>query len=169
MEIWRTFVWKFGKLPDKKLRFTLGLKVQKRLVSVRASASPRVNVSNNFRPARAKSVLFFIFLRFCPAGRNVGRSAYPLRFASVVGLSAPLDRPSPFAPSLSVPKTLTDYLVVNSEGETDTEVVVAAVGSADDAKGYAHEPNEEVPAATTKNAVLTLRRSGWIGLRIALI
>src|SRR5574344_1229705 len=38
-------------------------------------------------------------------------------FASVVGLSAPLDRPSPFAFSLSGLKTLADYLVVNSKGE----------------------------------------------------
>ena len=59
--------------------------------------------------------------------------------------------------------------MVNSEGETETEVVAAIVGSAVAAFGYAHAPNAEVPAATTKNAALTLRRSGWIGLRIALI
>ena len=51
-------------------------------------------------------------------------------FASVVGLSAPLDRPSPFAFSLSGLKTLVDYLMVNSEGEAETEVAAANVGSA---------------------------------------
>ena len=90
-------------------------------------------------------------------------------FASVVGLSAPLDRPSPFASSLSELKTLADYLVVNSEGEAETAVEGAGAGSAVVAIGYAHIPIEVVPAATTNNAVLTLRRSGWIGLRIALI
>ena len=55
--------------------------------------------------------------------------------------------------------------MVNSEGETETVAVAAIVGSADDANGYALVPIVEVPAATTKNAVLTLRRSGWIGLR----
>ena len=49
--------------------------------------------------------------------------------ASVVGLSAPLDSLSPFALSLSELKTLADYLMVNSEGETETGVVEAAVGS----------------------------------------
>lgn len=97
-----------------------------------------------------------MFLRFCPAGRNVGRSAYPLRFASVVGLSAPLDRPSPFAFSLSELKTLADYLVVNSKGEAETVVDVVVVGSVVVAMGYAHVPIEAAPAATTKNASLTL-------------
>ena len=110
-----------------------------------------------------------MFLRFCPAGRNVGRSAYPLRFASVVGLSAPLDRPYPFALSLSGLKTLADYLVVNSEGETETEVEETCVGSASAAIGYSHATIAVTPATATKNAIPTLRRSGWIGLRIALI
>ena len=87
------------------------------------------------------------------------------RVASVVGLSAPLDRPSPFASSLSELKTLADYLVVNSEGETETDVAGAVAGSVVAANGYAHAPIVDVPAATTKNAALTLRRSGWIGLR----
>ena len=77
-------------------------------------------------------------------------------FASVVGLSAPLDRPSPFASSLSELKTLADYLVVNSEGEAETAVVAAVAGSVAEAIGYAHVPNAVVPAATTNNAVLTL-------------
>ena len=110
-----------------------------------------------------------MFLRFCPAGRNVGRSAYPLRFASVVGLSAPLDRPSPFALSLSGLKTLADCLVVNSESEAETGVVVVRAVSAVVAIGYARVPTVVAPATTTKNAVPTLRRSGWIGLRITLI
>ena len=80
-----------------------------------------------------------MFLRFCPAGRNVGRSAYPLRFASVVGLSDPLDCPSPFALSLSGLKTLADYLVVNSEGEAETDVVEVEVGNDAAAIGYAQE------------------------------
>ena len=37
------------------LLLTLGLKAQKRLARGRASESPRVNVPNNFRPARAKA------------------------------------------------------------------------------------------------------------------
>ena len=86
-------------------------------------------------------------------------------FASVVGLSAPLDRPSPFALSLSVLKTLADYLVVNSEGETETDEAAAVDGSDVAAFGYAHVPIVADPAATTRNAALTLRRSGWIGLR----
>ena len=77
-------------------------------------------------------------------------------FASLVGLSAPLDRPSPFALSLSELKTLADYLVVNSEGEAETVVDEADAGNAAAAMGYAHEPIVDVPAATTKNAVLTL-------------
>ena len=92
--------------------------------------------------------------------------------ASVVGLSAPLDSPSPFALSLSELKTLADYLVVSSEGEAETVVAVAVaavVGIAGAAKGYAHAPIAVVPASTTNNAALTLRRSGWISLRIALI
>ena len=76
--------------------------------------------------------------------------------ASVVGLSAPLDRPSPFAFSLSGLKTLADYLVVNSEGEAETVVDEADVANGAVAKGYSHVPIEVVPAATTKNAVLTL-------------
>ena len=59
--------------------------------------------------------------------------------------------------------------MVNSEGETETADVVSVVGRAVAAIGYAHAPNVGQPAATTKNAALTLRRSGWIGLRIALI
>ena len=70
------------------------------------------------------------------------------RVASVVGLSAPLDSPSPFALSLSGLKTLADYLVVNSEGEAETAVAEAI--------GYAHGPIVAAPATTTKNAVLTL-------------
>ena len=89
--------------------------------------------------------------------------------ASVVGLSAPLDSPSPFALSLSELKTLADYLVVNSEGEAETVEVATVSGSVAVAKGYAHAPIVVVPAATTNNAVHTLRWSGWIGLRIALI
>ena len=61
------------------------------------------------------------------------------RVASVVGLSAPLDRPSPFAPSLSGLKTLADYLVVNSEGEAETDVVEVEVGNDAAAIGYAQE------------------------------
>ena len=59
--------------------------------------------------------------------------------------------------------------MVNSEGETETDVVAARGGRAAEAIGYAHVPNVDVPAATTNNAVLTLRWSGWIGLRINLI
>ena len=60
--------------------------------------------------------------------------------------------------------------MVNSEGEAETAVAVAAAGSVAEANGYAHEPIVVVPAAATKNAALTtLRRSGWIGLRIPLI
>ena len=42
------------------LLLTLGLKAQKRLARGKASASPRVNVPNNFRPARAKAFLCVI-------------------------------------------------------------------------------------------------------------
>ena len=56
-------------------------------------------------------------------------------FASVVGLSAPLDSPSPFALSLSELKTLADYLVVNSEGEAETVAATPAAGSSAVAKG----------------------------------
>ena len=63
--------------------------------------------------------------------------------------------------------------MVNSEGEAETAVAVAVVGSAVAAIRYAHAPIAPItvvaPAATTKNATLTPRRSGWIGLRIALI
>ena len=59
--------------------------------------------------------------------------------------------------------------MVNSEGETETDVEGAGVGSAADAIGYAHALTDVVPAATTKNAAPTLRWSGWIGLRITLI
>ena len=79
-----------------------------------------------------------------------------LRVASVVGLSAPLDSPSPFALSLSGLKTLADYLVVNSEGEAETAVAEAVVRSVAEAIGYAHGPIVAAPATTTKNAVLTL-------------
>ena len=46
--------------------------------------------------------------------------------------------------------------MVNSEGETETAVDAAVVGSVDAAKGYAHTTIVDVPAATTKNAALTL-------------
>ena len=46
--------------------------------------------------------------------------------------------------------------MVNSEGETETVVVEAVGGKADDAREYVHEV--AVPATTTKNADLTLRR-----------
>ena len=59
--------------------------------------------------------------------------------------------------------------MVNSEGKTETVVIAAVDGSVAVAKGYAHVPNAVAPAATTKNAAPTLRRSGWIDLRIALI
>ena len=59
--------------------------------------------------------------------------------------------------------------MVNSEGEAETDDDVAVAGSEVVATGYAHAHIEVAPAATTKNAALTLRRSGWIGLRIALI
>ena len=78
------------------------------------------------------------------------------RVASVVGLSAPLDHHSPFASSLSELKTLADYLVVNSEGETETVGEDTEVGRIDVAIGNAHAPIAAVPAATTKNAALTL-------------
>ena len=42
------------------LLLTLGLKAQKHLARGRASESPRVNVPNNFRPARAKAFLCVI-------------------------------------------------------------------------------------------------------------
>ena len=90
-------------------------------------------------------------------------------FASVVGLSDPLDSPSPFALSLFELKTLADYLVVNSEGEAETVAAVAVDGNVAVAIGNTHVPIDVVVAATTKNAVLTLRQSGWIGLRIPLI
>ena len=75
----------------------------------------------------------FIFCVYC----------FSFFFASVVGLSAPLDRPSPFAFSLSGLKTLADYLVVNSEGETETEEVDPAAGSGAEALGYVHVPKVE--------------------------
>lgn len=46
--------------------------------------------------------------------------------------------------------------VLSSEGEAETVVVVAVVGSVVVAIGHAHVPIVVVPAATTKNAVLTL-------------
>ena len=58
--------------------------------------------------------------------------------------------------------------MVNSEGETETEDAAMRAGSAVVAMGYAHVPTVAAPAATTMNATLTPRRSGWIGLRIAL-
>ena len=42
------------------LLLTLGLKAQKHLARGKASASPRVNAPNNFRPARAKAFLCVI-------------------------------------------------------------------------------------------------------------
>ena len=55
--------------------------------------------------------------------------------------------------------------MVNSEGEAETAAEVEIVGSVTPEIGYAHAPIVVVPAATTKNAALTLRWSGWIGLR----
>ena len=55
--------------------------------------------------------------------------------------------------------------MVNSEGEAETVVAETDGTNVDAAIGYAHEPIAAAPAAVTKNAVPTLRRSGWIGLR----
>ena len=97
-----------------------------------------------------------MLLRFCTCRAKRRSIDLPPRVASVVGLSAPLDSPSPFTLSLSELKTLADYLVVNSEGEAETEVVETIAGSVAAAIGYAHVPIVAVPAAATKNAVLTL-------------
>ncbi len=53
---------------------TLGLKAQKHLARGRASASPRVNVPNDFRPASGKSVTYLLL-------RNAIFLNYRIKFA----------------------------------------------------------------------------------------